>query len=134
MSMGKKKGFIAILTVIALLAFSVSLMFAATYLSIDQSQSGLVLSQGEAALQLTEGCTEDALLLSRRDENYEGGTSSYLGGTCEVSIEKVDTVWTITVTGTKSDFERRIRVVIDRAADPEPESPATLTLSSWLEQ
>jgi hypothetical protein len=56
-----QKGFIATLTVMTLLAFSLSLIAAVTYLSINESQSGLALSRGAAALSITEGCAEDAL-------------------------------------------------------------------------
>jgi hypothetical protein len=125
-----KRGFVAILTVIALLAFSASLMYATAYLSIDQSQAGLLVSQGEAALQLTNGCAEEALLNAKNDETYEGGTLEILGGTCEVTIEKEDVTWILTVTGEKAGYERTLVITLERTAG----DPGTLTLVSWLEQ
>lgn len=124
------KGFVAIITVLTLLVFSLSLTLATTYLSIGEAKSALAFSQGEAALQLTEGCAEDTLLLSKRDENYEGGEYLYLGGTCDVNVSKDGTVWTFDITGMKDGFSRSFEVVVDR----QPGVPATLTLQSWLEK
>lgn len=124
------KGFMAILTVIALLAFSLSLTVAVTYLSVNESQSGLILSRGASALSLTDGCAEDALLLSKRDANYTGGTYTYLGGVCTVAVSKNVTIWTVDVTGTKDNFTRTVRIIFDYVPGP----PVVITLQSWLEQ
>lgn len=144
-----QKGFIAILTVIALLAFSLSLVAAVTYLSIDESQSGLVLAKGQAAFQLAAGCAEDALLLASRDAEYAGGTYGYLDGTCTVDVAKDGTAWELVVTGQKDAFGRGIRIAIERVPteiDPDTEEAlciietvptacvSPVTLSSWLEQ
>ena len=120
------KGFIALLTVLTLLAFSLSLTATTTYLSIGEAQSAYAIVQGARALSLTEGCAEDALLLSSRDENYEGGNYEYLGGTCTAEVTKDGTLWQLTITGTKDSFERSIAIAIDRVPP--------VTLVSWLEQ
>lgn len=125
-----KRGFIAILTVIALLAFALSLTVAVTYLSINESQSGLALSRGAAALSITEGCAEDVLLLARRDANYAGGTYGYLSGTCTVTVSKNATIWIVDVSGTKDNFTRAVRIIFDYVPGP----PGIITLQSWLEQ
>lgn len=125
-----QKGFIAVLTVIALLAFSASLVFAAGYLSIGAAKSSLALAQGEAAYQALEGCAEDALLLALRDENYAGGTYSYLGASCTVEVAKDTTTWTFDIHSEKSGYSRSLRIVADRA----PGTPGTITLASWLER
>lgn len=126
----KQSGFIAILTVIALLAFSLSLTTAVTYLSIGGGQEGLALSQGAATLALSEGCAEDALLQSIRDENYAGGEYSFFGGTCVVDIAKDGTVWTVDVSGTKDGFTRSVQIVFDYVVG----TPNTIALVSWQEQ
>ena len=130
MNMTRKNGFVALLTVLALAAFSLSLVIAVTYLSIGESRSALALSQGEAALETGEGCAEDVLLESRRDENYTGGSYGYLGAQCEVQVAKDGTVWTLSVTSTKDGFVRSLDIIINR----QPETPATITLQSWLEK
>ncbi|MEK7182118.1 MAG: hypothetical protein AAB519_03245 [Patescibacteria group bacterium] len=124
-----QKGFIAVLTVIALLAFSASLVLSVAYLSIGESQAGFSFAEGEKALHVTEGCAEDAILLAIRDENYTGGTYSYLGSSCTVNLTKEDAVWIFTATGTKNNFSRTIRVEGTGVSG----APGTFTLTSWLE-
>jgi hypothetical protein len=128
--MKKGAGFIAIFLVIALLAFSLSLTAAVTYLSIGESQSGMALARGAEVLALTEGCAEDALLLSVRDANYNGGTYNYLGGICAVDVIKNGTLWTMDVSGTKNNFNRVARIIFGYVPGP----PGVITLQSWLEQ
>lgn len=118
------------LTVITLLAFSLSLTIAVMYLSIGGSQSALALSHGAEALSLTEGCAEDALLQAKRNVNYIGGDYSYLGGTCSVVVTVNGTKWTINVSGTKNNFTRSIEIVLEYTLG----TPSTLVLTSWLEK
>ncbi len=124
-----RDGFIALFTVLALLVFCLSMTFATVYLSIDGSQEGWMSARGEDALQFSEGCAEDALLLSIRDENYDGGSYEYMGGECSVDISKDGAVWTADVVGTKNGFTRSIRIVFDYVVGP----PGSITLQSWLE-
>lgn len=125
-----RKGFIAIFLVIALLAFSLSLSTAVTYLSINESQSALALSNGVVVLSLAEGCAEDSLLLAVRDENYTGGAYEYLGGVCNVSVAKNGTAWTLDISASKNNFTRSLEIIVDR----QPGLPSVITLQSWLEQ
>lgn len=126
----KSAGFIAILTVILLLAFSLSLTVAVTYLSIGESQSAFALSRGEEALSFTEGCAEDALLQAKRNVNYTGGDYSYLGGVCSVVVTVNGTTWTVDVSGTKDTFTRSVQIIFEYVLG----TPNTLVLTSWLEQ
>lgn len=126
----RSAGFMALFTVIALLAFSLSLVVAVAYLSINASQEGLMLARGETALQFAEGCAEDALLHASRDESYDGGSYEYLGGECTVDISKDDTVWTVDISGTKEQFTRSVRIIFEY----DPLAPAVITLRSWLER
>lgn len=125
-----KKGFIAILTVLTLMVFSLSLSIAVTYLSIGEAQSGLALARGTAALNLAEGCAADALLLAKRDLNYAGGNYAYLGGTCAVDVSKDGTLWTLVISGAQNNFTKKIRVTFEYTAGP----PGIISLRSWLEQ
>lgn len=125
-----EQGYIAIMTVLVLLVFSLSLLVAVPYLSIDGARQALALSQGEIILAATEGCVDDVLLLSARDETYTGGTYEYAAYSCAVTIEKTEPVWTVTVIGNGQGIERRIVVTVERTTG----SPGALTLLSWLEQ
>ncbi|MEI8097143.1 MAG: hypothetical protein WCG73_03495 [Candidatus Moraniibacteriota bacterium] len=125
-----QRGFIAILTVITLLAFSLSLTIAVAYLSIGETQSAFALSRGDEALSLTEGCAGDALLQAKRDETYVGGDYSYLNGNCRVDVSVNGTTWTMDIAGTKNNFTRRVEIVLEYTLGP----PNTIILTSWLEK
>lgn len=123
-------GYIAIMTVLILLVFSLALLLAVPYLSIGGAQQALALSQGEAVLAGLEGCAEDALLRAVRDENYTGGTYTYLGMMCEVTVEKNDPLWTFSLMGNQFGITRTLEVAADRTVG----NPGVLTLVHWLEQ
>lgn len=123
------RGFIALITVLAILVFALSLTIATTYLSIGGSRAALALSQGAGVLQSTEGCAEDALLHGARDENYAGGTYTYMGATCTVNISKDGVVWTFDVASVRDGFTRSLGVVAARQITV----PATFVVKSWRE-
>lgn len=123
-------GYIAIMTVLVLLVFSLSLLLSAPYLSIGGIQQAMVFSESETTRAALEGCAEDALLLSVRDESYTGGSYTYLGTTCQVNIEKNDPIWTLSVAATRHDITRTLTILVERT----PGTPGTVTLQSWLEQ
>jgi len=109
-------GYIAIMTVLVLLVFSLSLLLSTPYLSIGGIKQALVFSESETTRAALEGCVEDALLLSVRDENYAGGSYTYLGTTCQVDIEKNDPVWTLSVAATSSGSAGTLRPACARKA------------------
>ncbi len=123
------KGFIAVLTVIALLAFSVSLILGVGYRSLDAAQESLALAHGAAALALTDACVEDALLLVKRDAEYSGGVYAYLGGTCQVDVSQDGVTWNMSISATKDGFTRSAQVIFDYT----PGSPGTISLRSFQE-
>lgn len=124
------RGYVAFLTVLALLIFSLSLLITVPASSIGGAREALLLTQSETLLSTLEGCAEEALLQSVRNETYEGGNMTFFGVVCQVTIEKVDTLWTLTLTGSKDDLVRTLRIIVDRTVG----TPGTLTLQSWLEE
>lgn len=124
------RGYIALVTVLVLLVFSLSLLSAVPYLSLGGMQQALVLEKSESTLALLDGCIADALLLSKRDENYTGGIRDYFDARCEVSVEKNGTIWELSFVATRDHLVRTARVIVDRS----PGVPGVLTLVSWLER
>ncbi len=122
------KGYIAIMTVLALLVFSLSLLLALPYLSIGGAKQALLLSESEGVRARLDGCAEDALLMLKRNETYSGGTYEYLGMHCEVAVARNDTHFTLTLIGNGQDITRRLTVVVDRTAG----DPGILTEASFL--
>lgn len=118
-------GYIALLTVLVLFVFSLSLSTAVAYFSIDEMQGALALAEGEAARVFTDGCAEDALLQASRSMDYSGGSFSYPQGVCMVDVSKEGTVWTFEIQGNRHGYERRLHIEI--------EITAPLNLKSWQE-
>lgn len=123
-------GYIALLTVLVLFVFSISLLLVSPYLSIGGAQQALVLSQSESLVAVLDGCREDAFLLGVRDESYVGHSQEYFGAQCEVVVEKNDIVWNFSVVATRDGITRSLLVETNRL----PGSPGTLTVVGFLEE
>lgn len=127
-----ESGYIAIFTVIIIMAVVLTITATITLLSIGEAQSSLALFKGEDNLAFVEGCTEDALWKSRADASYNGGTFTRPEGTCTVEspINKSGNQWTIRVYNQitpTSPYKRIIEVVFNRL-------PTGITIISWKEK
>lgn len=128
--MRHQHGYIAILTVILIMAVVVIATTTISLLSIGEAQSALSLFIGGSTLDFVEGCAEDALLQSRDNASF-GNTSPVLitrpEGTCQISVTKNGTTWTIDVTTTATTYVRTIEAIISRTS-------SQVTLTSWQEK
>src|SRR3989338_835939 len=66
----ESRGFIAISSVVIVLAVILALTITMSYSAIGEAQSGLALFQGEENLQQAEGCVEDAMLKARSSSTF----------------------------------------------------------------
>lgn len=122
-----QKGYIALLTVLIVMAVVVVSATTVAFLAIGEGQSGFSLFKGEDTLTFVEGCTEDALLKSRADPGYNGGAIERPEeGACQVTVSKAGNTWTMDVTTSLITYKRTIRVVFDRLS-------TGITLISWKE-
>lgn len=122
-----QKGYIALITVLIVMAVVTTAVTTVTLLAIGEGQSGFSLFKGEDTLTFVEGCAEDALLKSRADANYNGGTITRPQGTCSISISKVVIPWTMTATTNgATPYKRTIEVKYTR-------NPTGITLIGWKE-
>ncbi len=126
----RQQGFVAMIVVLSMLVFSAVLILGATYLSIGEAQVSLALVEGEAAFTAAEGCAENALLLSLRDEAYDGGTYDLLGATCTVDVAIDGVRYTFSVAAEKDGFARSVEIAADREVGP----PAAFSAVRWLER
>lgn len=124
--MKHQQGYVAILTVLILMAIIITAATTVTLLSIGEAQSALALYKGEDTLAFVQGCTEDALLKARASAAYTGGPIFRPEGTCSVTITKAGTIWTLTVSTTNTLYVRTIQVIINKL-------PTGITLTSWKE-
>lgn len=126
----KQKGFIAISTVVLILAVILGLTITMSYSAIGESQSGLAAFQGEENLHHAEGCTEDVMLKIRSNSAFNGTSITRPEGTCTIAYTSGGpTNWDITVTfqsSTSTSIRRSIRAVFVRNA-------TGISLTSWNE-
>ena len=122
----QKKGFIAISTVLIVSAVVLAVAFSVTMRSIGNAKSSLALTKGEDALGLAEGCAEDGLLKSKANASYNGGAITRPEGTCQITISKSGTTWTMTAAVTSPAYRRSVKVIFVR-------TDTQITLSSWKE-
>jgi hypothetical protein len=120
-----QRGYIALITILIISAVVLGVASTASLLAIGGAQSSFAGIKGENALQLVEGCAEDALLKSQQNSSYNGGTIGRPEGTCVVSVAKNGNKWTLTVTSTATDYNRTIQVKFTRGTG--------LSLTSWQE-
>jgi hypothetical protein len=125
-----QSGYIALTTVLIILAVVVITAVSVTYSSIGEAQSGLALYKGEENLHFVEGCVEDMLLEVRSNSSFTSGTISRPEGTCVITVvSKVGSgtvTWTVDTTSQSTAYQRTIRTIFTR-------SPTVITLTSWNE-
>lgn len=122
-------GYIAISTVVIILAVILALTITMSYSAIGEAQSGLSVLQGEENLQEAEGCVED-VMLKIRSNPVTVASVTRPEGTCSVNYTASGpTNWDMTVTfqsTTSTGIRRSIRVIFTRSA-------TGLTMTSWNE-
>lgn len=123
-----RQGYIALFTVIIIVAVVITISATVSLLSIGEAQSSFSLYKGEENLQFVEGCVEDGLLKSRNDPSYNGGTITRPEGTCTIlPISKVGSTWTMTVTAdATAQYKRSVQTVFTRTG-------TGVQLVSWKE-
>lgn len=132
-----QKGFIAITTVLILMAVVIGVTSTVTFLSIGEAQSGFSLFKGEDTLTFVEGCTEDALLKARAGSTFGDPVGSEVtiaheGLSCKIKVISKGVsptfTWTMRIqTDTATTkYNRIIEVVFNR-------TPTVITLTNWKE-
>lgn len=121
-----KKGFVTLITVLALLVFSVSISIAMTYISISESRVSADVIFGEQAFVLSESCAELALLKLRNDASYTGGLMHVSEGDCEVTVNTTGDESTVSVRAIRGEYTRSVRVEVTRDI-------LALQMRSWQE-
>lgn len=121
-----EEGYIAISLIIMLSVIILGIIVTVGRLGIGEGQVSLALSKGEETLAFVEGCAEDALLKSRADANFSGGSITLPEGSCDIAISKISTPWIMTATTSSISYKRTIEIKYTR-------NPTGITLSSWKE-
>ena len=109
-----QSGFIALTSVLLILAVASAAAIVVTYSSINEAQSGLALYKGEQNLAFVEGCTEDYLLKIRMNAGYTGGNVTRPDGTCTATIFPGGLSWSFTNTSLSTPYQRQITTAFTR--------------------
>lgn len=114
-SIKNQTGYIALTTVLIILAVVLITVTGITYSSIGEAQSGLALYKGEENLQLVEGCVEDVMLKVRSNPAFNGTTITRPEGTCTIFyFTPGPATWDFMVYSQTNAYQRVIRVIFFR--------------------
>lgn len=126
----RPRAFAIILTVIGLLAFSLTLILASAQFSLGMLESTEVVRSSAQALTLAEGCVEGILNELQKDQNYNEGSYSTAAGLCNLDLRQNEddpTLYEMYVTADDSRVTRGVRVSVQR-------TETNLSLLTWLEE
>jgi hypothetical protein len=119
-------GYIALITVLIISAVALAIATTVSFLSLGEAQASFATYKGEDILQFVEGCMEDALIKSWASNSYAGGNITRPEGTCNVTVSKSGTTWTLAATNSTIQYKRTIQTIITR-------SKTNITIQSWKE-
>lgn len=125
-----KKGYLAIVTVLVLLAVTVGIASTLTFFSIDQARSEDALVKGQQALYFSESCAEEGMLRTKRATDpttYPGEIFSLPQGECEVSVSNDSGTYTLHALGKNDNYQRGIAATFTLETDK-------LKVSDWKEE
>ena len=119
------KGFVALTTVLIILAISLILGLGISLLSISEMTMGLEKTLSSRAYYLANLCAEDALMNLKEDSNYPGGkTIEIEGGNCQ--ILPIEGNWTLKTIGNFQNQVKKMKIVISQV-NPQ------MVIQSWEE-
>lgn len=130
-----EKGYIALITVLIVMAVVLTTASTVALLGIGEAQSGFSIFQGEKTLALVEGCTEDAMLKARVNPAFGEPigtpvTSTLPEGACTITvISKTGSptvTWVIQITTVSTIYKRTVEVILNRTL-------TEITLTRWKE-
>jgi hypothetical protein len=124
-NMKNKNGYIALSSVLVIMAVVLIIGSSVSFLSINEMQSALSSKKSEESLHLVEGCAEDALLRLNKNNSIPL-TIIIPEGSCSVTIDShIGNNWTFTVSSTIINYKKNIQISAVR--------DSTVTITSWIE-
>lgn len=123
--MKNNKGYIAITSILIILAVVLTIGTTVSLISINNIQASLTDQKGEEALAIVEGCAEDALL-RLNNNNSIPVTITLPEGNCNITnISNVGNDWTFTVSTTILNYSKSLQISATRTN--------TVQVTSWME-
>lgn len=107
----------AVTTVLIVSVITLAVAVTAAVLGINEMLLGFISDQSSEALNLADGCAEEASYRFKRDSAYAGGTIPFSGGTCTVVVSGVGATRTITSTVVFGDYTRSVQTTVTRGTN-----------------
>lgn len=128
-----QKGFVGIVTVLAVSLIVLTLAVTSAYLSIDELLLTFAADQSQEALHLADGCAEEAAYRLKRNSAYVGGTIPFAGGTCTVGVSGVGLTRTITSTVVVGNYTRAVQTQVTLVSNVAGNASG-IDVTQWQEQ
>ena len=121
-----QKGFVALVTVLLVLAITLIVGLSISLLSISEAKMGLQKKQSSRAYYLANLCAEQALMNLKENPGYAGGESIVMSdGSCD--ILQIEGNWTVKVAASStSNHVKKMRVIVSQI-NPQ------MVIDSWEE-
>jgi hypothetical protein len=110
---------------LAFMAIAMTITTASVAVTIINTRASSDYGLGQEALSIAEAGADNAIMRLTRDRSYTGETLTIGQGTATISISGTSPA-TITSTGTRSGFVRKVQAVVTVSNN-------VLTLTSWTE-
>jgi len=120
------RGVAALLTIVIISAAVLIMALSSAILGLGELDMGWTSQKGGETFALVDGCLEEVLRQLQLDNNYNGGTLSFVGNSCIISVVSNGNNRIINVSGTVSDYTKKIEANIDIDG-------ILITLNSWKE-
>lgn len=119
-----QRGYIALSTVLIVLALVLLIGVSTSLLSVNDLQSADSGKQAAKSSNLAEACVQDELMKMIKKTSISTESISLLGSTCSVTLNlQVGNIWDFTVSANENGYYKSIRVNVTR--------DVTLTINSW---
>ncbi|HCJ52510.1 MAG TPA: hypothetical protein DIS62_05230 [Candidatus Kerfeldbacteria bacterium] len=112
----KPNGYIALTSMLIILAATLVVAMSANLLSIDTGRTSVTLEDGMSSFALANTCLEEGLLRLRQDMNYTGGSLNAIDGSCTITVLANGTQRELTSEATVDSSTRHITVDVDLAS------------------
>lgn len=121
----KSGGYVAISSVLVILAVILTITITGSLLSIDGAQISLSENISQTSNQVVESCVNEVLLELTNEATFSG-TVTLPEGSCTVILDSQSgDNWVFSVTGSINNYDTTIQVDLDKTTE--------LTINSWLE-
>ncbi|KKR10535.1 MAG: hypothetical protein UT39_C0018G0008 [Candidatus Woesebacteria bacterium GW2011_GWA1_39_21] len=120
----KENGYIALSTVLIVLALVLLIGVSTALLSVNDLQSAISGKMANSSTDVVEACVEDVLMKLSKNNNISAGVVSLLDNTCSVTLNShIGNVWDFTVSADVEGYYKAVRINVTR--------DVTIVVNNW---